>query len=115
MTEKRFAIGLVRLINTAEMKYRNKQNSFATWEQLAVSPDFQELKEKSFCDDPKLKDINTGNPSQIAQGWQLRLLLGKDGKTYVVVLTNTTDQNCGFSFVSDEGGLIREAKLLGCS
>jgi hypothetical protein len=114
--EKRFAVDLVRVINTAEMSFRDQHNnSFAPWDALTASPGFQKARDTSLRNDPMLGNINTSNPSEVVAGWRLRLAVAPDSKSYVVVLANTSDKNCGYAVVSDEEGLIREARAIGCS
>jgi hypothetical protein len=114
--EKRFAVDLARVINTAEMTYRDQNNkSFAAWDTLAASPGFKKARDIFLRQDPKLGDINLASSSDLVAGWRLRLVVTPDNKSYVVVVTSTSDKNCGYAVMSDEEGLIREARAIGCA
>jgi hypothetical protein len=117
MQEKRFAVDLVRAINTAEMRYTTQETQylFASWNTLAASPGFKEAVEQFSRSSPKLRDLNLSTPSNVLAGWQLRLALAPGSKSYVIVLVDTNDKECSFAVVSDEGGIIREARAIGCS
>jgi hypothetical protein len=46
---------------------------------------------------------------EILPEWNLRLNVQADGKGYVLLLADTSD-NPGFAWVSDESGIIRDSK-----
>jgi hypothetical protein len=115
INEKRLAVNLVRVINTAEMSYSAKDGgSFAEWDALSVSQGFKQAIDDFSHNSPKLKDLNVGAPADIMPGWRLRLTVSSDKKSYAVAVSNTSDKECSYALVSDEEGVIREARMLGC-
>jgi len=50
---------------------------------------------------------------EIPSGWSLRLNVTADGKTYDLLLEDTTDK-CGYAAVTDERGIIRQSKAIDC-
>ncbi len=115
MQEKRLLINLVRVINTAQMRYRDKDGgSFAEWDALVASQGFKEAIDQFSRSSPRLKDLNLGAPLEIMSGWRLRLTVSQDKKSYSIVLTDKSDKDCSYAVVSDDEGLIREARIIGC-
>ena len=49
---------------------------------------------------------------EILPGWSLRLNPTKDGAGYDVMLEDTTDKACGYAAVTDERGVIRQARAI---
>jgi len=116
MQEKRLLVNLVRVINTAQMRYRDKDGrSFAEWNALIASQGFKEAIDQFSRSSPGLKDLNLGTPTEIASGWRLRLTVSQDKKSYSIALTSKSDKGCSYAVVSDDEGLIREARIIGCS
>jgi len=115
MQEKKLLVNLVRVINTAQMTYRDKDGgSFAEWDALIASPGFKQAISQFSGSSPKLKDLNLSAPTNIMMGWRLRLTVSLDRKSYVVTLNSTSEKECSYAVVSDEEGLIREARVIGC-
>ena len=113
--ERPFAVNLVRAINTAEMAYRDKEGgSFAEWNALSASQGFKQAIDNFSRDVPRLKDLDLSAPTEITPGWRLRLTVSLDKQSYVVVLTSKSDKDCSYALVSDEEGVIREARAIGC-
>jgi hypothetical protein len=108
------AIGLLRTINTAEVSYRQKNGSFATWQTLLSS-------EAKLFDGFLTIATRRGNPNlrfadlpEVLPGWNLRLNLHSDGQGFDVMLKDVTDEKCGYAALSDESGLIRQSKVIDC-
>ena len=115
LQEKRVAVDLVRLINTAEMTYRAQNGGvFAARDSLSASSGFKQDLDQISRMSPELGDLNLTTPSNIISGWGLRLALSPDAMTYVLVLANTADKQCSFAFVSEEDGIVRQATAIGC-
>jgi hypothetical protein len=113
--DRRLAVDLVRAINTAEMAYRDRSGgSFAGWAGISASPEFTSAIARSSHGEPKFKNVNLSSPGEILPGWGLRLTLSEDRKSYTVILVNTADQ-CSYSLTSDQEGIIREGRAIGCS
>jgi hypothetical protein len=113
--EKRLVVNLVRVINTAQMTYRDKDGgSFAEWDALVPSQGFKKAIDQFSRSTPKLKELNLSAPTNIMVGWRLRLTVSLDRRSYVVALANKSEKECSYEIVSDEEGLIREARVIGC-
>jgi hypothetical protein len=116
MQEKRLLVNLVRVINTAQMTYRDTEGgSFAEWNALVASQGFKKAIDQFSRSSPRLKDLNFGAPTEIVSGWRLRLTVSQDKKSYSIALTSKSDKECSYSVVSDDEGSIREARIIGCS
>ncbi len=113
-TERKLVVNLVRVINTAELVYRQHEGngSYTDWSNLIVSPAFKTILTRFSTDDAKLKDVNP-SASEILPGWRLRLTVSEDHQSYTLVLMSTTD-DCGYVLTTDEGGTIREGSAIAC-
>ena len=87
------AIKLLRGLNTAELRYKEKHGAYATRDALAASEEFK-------------VDLS---------GWSLRLNVTADGKAYDALLEDTTDKSCGYAALTDERGVIRQSKAIDCA
>ena len=106
------AINLLRAINTAEVEYRAKHGFYAARDVLLTSDEFREkwmAKIESMAKAP----VSFG--PEILPGWSLRLNVTADGQSFDVLLADTTDTSCGYAVVSNETGVIRQSKAIGCS
>lgn len=106
------AVALLRLVNTVEVTYKFQRGGYVGWDTL--------ISDRSFSS--KLsKWAGNGSGSavakapEIAPGWNLRLNVGADHKSYDLLLEDTTDQKCGYAAVTDERGVIRQGKAIDCS
>jgi len=110
------AVNVVRAINTAEANYKQKHGVYASWETFISNGDFTDHGTKWAPESlPTVAHAMYGGGPEIVPGWKLRLLLSKDSNTYVLMLEDTNDPKCGYAVISNEKGLIRESKPLGCS
>jgi hypothetical protein len=109
------SINLLRAINTAELDYSIKHGTYATWESLFARGEFLERAlQRMARNEPQFADVKLSNGPEILPGWMLRLDLVADGKGYDVLLEDTTGNTCGYSAGSDERGLIRQSRVIGC-
>jgi hypothetical protein len=121
-----FAINLLRTVNTAEATYHIENGSYATWQTLLSSEpkyfdDFLArnrlikfvYRGENVPRDVGLK-ITLHDPPQILPGWNLRLNVHSDGQGYDLLLTDRTDEKCGYAVLTDEHGVIRQSKAIGC-
>jgi hypothetical protein len=109
------AANIVRAINTAEANYKRDHGSYATWDALLANGDFSENGTKWASEAlPTVAHAMYGPGPEIVPGWKLRLDLSKDGAKYDLLLQDANDTKCGFAFVSNESGLIWQAKNLDC-
>jgi len=116
LQERTVVVDLVRVINTAEMGYKTRSGgSFAGWTELSGSKEFAKAFERFSHSDPKLKDINVKAAPEVISGWRLRLTISSNAKSYFVVVSDAADIQCSYAVISDEEGLIRQARAIGCS
>lgn len=115
LKERRFAVDLVRAINTAEMAYKaQSRGSFEEWPQLATTEGFTTAIDHFSHMDPELKKLSRTPFPDTIDGWRLSLLLSPGKDAYVVVLASTSDE-CSYAVVSSQDGLIRQATAIGCT
>lgn len=113
--KRSLAVNLLRAINTAEMNYRLNHGSYAPWDVLLTSQEFTNVGMKwAAKNDPQLAELQLSKGPETLPGWSLRLDLNATGKGYDVILEDTTDKTCGYAAITDERGLIRQSKAIGC-
>jgi hypothetical protein len=89
--ERKLAVDLVRVINTAQMTYRDRSSGiFADWADLSRSQGFVQAIDRFSHGDPKLKDVRLEDSSEILPGWRLRLTIASDKKSYMMLLAKTS-------------------------
>src|SRR5262249_52233569 len=103
-------IGLVRTINTAEVKYHGDRGTYGSWEALLGNNE-QYLNGWLARFGPQTDKIHFSALPEVLPGMNLRLNVAPDGRTYVVLVEDTTDKS-GFAFVSDERGIIRYCQFI---
>ncbi len=114
--QRSLAINIVRAINTAEANYKQKHGGYATWDTLISNGDFSDQGTKwAPISLPTVAHAMYGSGPEIVPGWRLRLALSKNGNSYLLTLEDANDPKCSYAVVSDERGVIRESKPLGCS
>ncbi|HEY4740558.1 MAG TPA: hypothetical protein VIH76_08195 [Candidatus Acidoferrales bacterium] len=111
-----FAVGVLRVINTAELKYRQRNKVYASWSVLVTSEEFTSL-DRAWAapQNSQLATAHFSDGPEILPGWALRLNLTADKQGYDILLEDTTDTDCGYAALTDERGLIRQSKAIGCS
>ena len=107
--KRSIAISLLRVINTAEVMYKNKHGNYATWDTLVTSDEFRNLGMRRGAQNTQISTA-----PEIPSGWMLRLNLIDDGAGYDVQLEDTTDKACGYAASSDERAVIRQSKTIDC-
>jgi hypothetical protein len=58
-------------------------------------------------------NLNLSEGPEVAPGWTLAMIVAADDQSYELSLHNLPDK-CGFSFFSDQRGLIYEGNVIGC-
>ena len=129
---RQLAIELLRTIFTAEATYHSENGSYATWQTLLSSyrKYFDEFLARHKVENarnsvengsggvvwrPKTIFINQFNdPPEILPGWNLRLNVHSDAQGYDLLLTDMTDEKCGYAVLTDENGVIRQSKAIDC-
>lgn len=98
-------ISVVRTIVTAEVTYNLEDGgSFVGWDQLYAAPDMQKYWEQ----------LHLHLGPEVVPGWKLNLVASADGKHFTLSLRNLPDK-CGFSFFSDDHGIIYQGGWIDCS
>lgn len=99
-------LGLMRTINTIEVSDHFGSGSYQSW------PELMERHSKDLngwlVQNGLTRTSFAGLP-EVLPGWKLRLSISADGHSYSVLLEDTGDKR-GFAYISDERGIIREAK-----
>jgi len=102
-------VNVVRLINTAEMEYEQAHGGYATWPELYRSGIIAKHEKLGLM----FGNLNLGVGPEVAPGWTLAVIVAADGQSYELSLHNLADK-CGFSFFSDQRGLIYQGNVIGC-
>jgi len=109
--DRRTAVNLVRLINTAEVEPQGQQGRYVSFAELvrtgalkSAGRHFPQL---------DLDRTNLQSEREVLSGWELRLVVGGDGKSYKLSLIEKEDR-CRFGFFSDEVGIIYHGKAIDC-
>jgi len=102
-------VNVVRLINTAETEYKSTHSGYATWPALYRSGIIAKHEKQGTM----FGNLNLSEGPEVVPGWTLAMLVAADGQSYELSLHNLADK-CGFSFFSDERGLIYEGNVIGC-
>ena len=106
---RRLAVGVVRVINTAEAVYRDDRGQYASWEELLNSPALDRAKSRF-----RNFTAALASGAEVIPGFELRLVTKPDGSGYNLSLKDIQNKSCGVSFFSDERGLIDQGKNIGC-
>jgi hypothetical protein len=113
--QRSLAVNIVRAINAAEAHYKSTHGSYATWATLFSNGDFTDAGTKFSSESlPTVAHAMYGSGPEIVPGWKLRLNLSKEGSSYDLLLEDATDSKCGYVVISDERGMIKEGKSIGC-
>lgn len=102
-------VNVVRLINTAEVEYKNAHGSYATWSELYRSGLIAKHEKQGLM----FGNLNLSGGPEVVPGWTLAMIVAADGQSYELSLRNLEDK-CQFSFFSDQRGLIYEGNVIGC-
>lgn len=58
-------------------------------------------------------NLNLSQGPEVVPGWTLAMIVAADGQSYELSLHKLGDK-CGFSFFSDQRGVIYEGNVIGC-
>ena len=97
------AVGLMRTINTAQMGWFSRHQTFANLS------DLEQDKLLSECEEIL---NSTGIDSASVEGYELKVLVPFDGRHYSTSLTPA--HGCGVAMFSTDQGVIFRATALGC-
>ncbi|HVA16572.1 MAG TPA: hypothetical protein VMV59_02550 [Candidatus Dormibacteraeota bacterium] len=98
------AVNVVREINTAEVEHSAWHGTYASWNELYSATDEQK----------RWQRLQLSAGPEIVPGWTLSLVASADGKSFELSLRSLADK-CGFSFFSDQRGVIYEGSAIGCA
>jgi hypothetical protein len=106
--KRSLAVNFLRAINTAEMAYRNRHGSFASWHTV-VSERFVQ---KSIAGQEIQPTFVHFADLQVPSGWNLRFNLTADGRGYDVLLEDKGDKEHAYAVSTDERGVVRECTAI---
>jgi hypothetical protein len=108
--ERARAVGVVRLINTAELWYNRgtktkpdaieARGRYASWDELNNSGVLKTVQGHM------VKDLQVSASPEVMQGYRLDLLVSADGESYSLALHDTKKDDGLFSVFSDQNGII---------
>ena len=110
---RHLAVDLLRAINTAEVSHKLQKGSFLPWQSLLADEPGYFGPFLARYPQPKANS-HFENPPNILPGWNLRLNIHSDGQGYDVLLSDTSDEKCGYAALTDESGIIRQSKAIDC-
>ena len=104
------AVNVVRLINTAELWYKqgskkdgsDARGQYASWDELYRSGVLKTVQDQW----PMVKDLQASASTDLMPGYHLDLLVSADGKSYSIALHDKRDGDGLFSLFSDQNGII---------
>ncbi|MGB7024863.1 MAG: hypothetical protein WBD73_13775 [Candidatus Acidiferrales bacterium] len=102
-------VNVVRLINTAEAEYKGAHGGYASWPELYRSGIIARHEKAGLM----FGNLNLSQGPEVVPGWTLAMMVASDAQSYELSLHNLGDK-CGFSFFSDQRGLIYEGNVIGC-
>lgn len=102
-------VNVVRLINTAEAEYKNAHGGYAKWSELYRSGIIAKHEKPGLM----FGKLNLSEAPEVVPGWTLTMIVAADAQSYELSLHNSADK-CGFSFFSDQRGLIYEGNVIDC-
>jgi hypothetical protein len=108
--ERTKAVNFVRLVNTAELRYKTGTNQgandahgrYASWEELYESGVLKAVQAQWAL----VKGIQFSRGPEAIPGHRLDLLVSSDGALYSLALHDTKEGDSLFSVFSDQSGLI---------
>ena len=111
--KRKFAISLLRTINTAEVVDRTKFGSYSSWQTLLTN--HSEYFDQFIAMHRRLlPDAHFADPPEILPGWNLRMNIHADGQGYDVLLRDMTVKKCGYAAVTNENAVIWQSKTIDC-
>jgi hypothetical protein len=103
--DTRLAVTLVRAVNTAEIRHKQKASRFVGLEELETTKEWKESVQKLSRQESKLAEVKLSEGTKDGiPGWKLRLLVSPDGEAYLLSLQADSGEGCAEGFASDESG-----------
>lgn len=111
----RFAIEMLRVINTEEASFKHEIGRYGSWEELAGREKFANRLTNLITEAyPRLRTLKISANLNVLPGWRIRLNLSGDGQSYDLRFEDLSDEKCGYAAISDESGVIRQSKAIDC-
>jgi len=111
--EKSRALGVVRLVRTAETDYFQVNGHYATFAELVKSGQLGKTATQAPEHLRAFFALNLKSETEPVTGFLLALDVPADGNTYKLSLEQKTEK-CGISLLTDEKGVLSEGKTAHC-
>ena len=106
-SQKRNAVQLTRVLNTAEMQYKGEKGRFGSFAELAGGG---YLNKSDVTRRIWPSDFNSADAVHPIPGVTCKLTLSAEGKSYQLSVISDADPASQWAFFSDERGLIYEGQ-----
>ena len=107
--QKKNAVQLTRVLNTAEAQYQHEKGRYGSFSELANGG---YLKQTQMTRRIWPTDLNPADAVHPVPGVTCRLTLSSDGKSYQISVVGDSEPESQWAFFSDERGLIYEGQPL---
>ncbi len=99
-------VGAFRVLNTAEMVFRETNHRFAKASELLDFPETRKLSANTHYSQPVPGSIVLGSVDDLLPGYTLRLSVGDDGESFTITATKKAGPCAGVGATTDERGVI---------
>ena len=99
-------VGAFRVLNTAEMRYYQANHRFADASELVNFDETKKLSANTRYSQAAAGSAAIGSPDDPLPGYNLRLSVGNDGKSYTITATKKAAPCAGVGATTDERGVI---------
>ena len=109
----RLPVSVVRLFSAAEIDYFHTNSRYASLAELIKSKQLAQTAMASPEYLPAFKGVNLQSDSEPVAGYVLGLIVGSDGRTFKLSLTQKSDK-CGLGVFTDEKAILYEGSAINC-
>ena len=99
-------VGAFRVMNTAEMRFYAANKRYATLPELLNYEETKKLSANTGYSQPVEGSVAIGTADNPLPGYNARIIVGADGKSYVITATKNDGPCKGVGATTDERGLI---------
>lgn len=99
-------VGAFRVLNTAQMRYFQANQKFATMPELINFEETRKIAADKTYSQPVAGSVAIGSADDPLPGYAVRVIVGADGKSYVITATKKDGSCRGVGATTDERGLI---------
>ncbi len=99
-------VGAFRVLNTAEMRFYQNNHRFATALELVNFDETKKLAADLQYSRPVSSSVAIGSADDPLSGYTVHLVVGADGKSYVITATKKEGTCTGVGATTDERGII---------